>query len=104
MHREFLLPHTHTINNPVESHVHRFGHLGGNGVVGETHCTFVVTEDWSRRLGVPHVVQDVALGEKRDEPLRRRRCTLPASPTKEQTTGIRVEWAEMGCWIKWGWL
>ena len=61
MHRELLLPQT--INNPVESHVHRFGHLGGNGVVGETHRTFVVTEDWSRRLGVPHVAQDVALGE-----------------------------------------
>ncbi len=39
------------------------GHLGGDGIVGEAHCTFIVTVDGSRRLGVPHVVQDVALCE-----------------------------------------
>ena len=61
MHRKLLL--LYAINDPVESHVHRFGHLGGDGIVGEAHCTFIVTVYRSRRLGVPHVVQDVALGE-----------------------------------------
>jgi hypothetical protein len=98
MHRELLL--SHTINNPVESHVHRLGHLGGNGVVGETHRTFVVTKDWSRRLRVIHVVQDVALGES--ETSRCEDAGVLCFSHERTNYSIRVEWGKDGMLDKMG--
>jgi hypothetical protein len=53
------LPLSDAVANPVKAHVHGFGSLLFDGVVGETDCTSVICLYWGWRLLVPQVFQSI---------------------------------------------
>ena len=55
---EVSLPHT--VSQPMEAHVKRLRHLESDGVGCETDGDFVIAQEWCWRLGVTHVLQDLA--------------------------------------------
>ncbi len=78
----------------MKAHVERFGHLQRDAAIGQTDGDFVVAKDGRRRLRVAHVVEDLSL-VRRDARGGESAGVLP-SATNEQTTGMRVEWDEIG--------
>ncbi len=72
------------IPQPMKPHIQWLGHFGGDGVVGEANRNLIVTKNGCCWLRMTHVANTPAYS---------------ASATKEQTTGMRVEWLEMG-WLR----
>jgi hypothetical protein len=82
--------------DPMQAHVGGLGHPLRHRVGSNADGDIVVAEQRGSGLGVAHVGQDfrssVAMQAAAYKP------AYSASATKEQTTGMRVEWQEMG-WL-----
>jgi hypothetical protein len=50
----------HAVPQPMEAHVQRLRHLEVDSIGRETNGDIVVAEEWCWRLGVTHVLQDLA--------------------------------------------
>jgi hypothetical protein len=87
------------VPDPMQAHVGGLGHPLRHRVGSDADGHLVVAEQRGGGLGVAHVGQDFAFLCR--ERCGQRRISQPAysaSATKEQTTGMRVEWQEMG-WL-----
>jgi hypothetical protein len=84
------------VTDPMQSHVRCLRHPLGDRVGSNVDSYLVATKQRGGGLGVAHLGQNlrssVAMRAAAYEP------AYSASATKEQTTGMRVEWQEMG-WL-----
>jgi hypothetical protein len=81
------------VPDPVQAHVSGLGHPLRDGVGSNADSHLVVAKQRGRGLGVAHAGQDFA-----SSVAMRAAEYKSASATKEQTTGMRVEWQEIG-WL-----
>jgi hypothetical protein len=51
---------SHAVPQPMQAHVKRLRHLKADGIGRETDGDFIVAEERGWRLGVSHVLQDLA--------------------------------------------
>ena len=48
------------VTDPVEAHIEGLGHFLGDGGVGDAHGALVITIEWSRRLDMSEILQDLS--------------------------------------------
>jgi hypothetical protein len=48
------------VTDPVEAHIEGLGHFLGDGGVGDAHGALVITIEWSRRLDMAEIFQDLS--------------------------------------------
>ena len=48
------------VTDPVEAHIEGLGHFLGDGGVGNAHGALVITIEWSRRLDMSEILQDLS--------------------------------------------
>ena len=48
------------VTDPVEAHIEGLGHFLGDGGVGDAHGALVITIEWSRRLDMSEIFQDLS--------------------------------------------
>jgi hypothetical protein len=84
----------YTVPQPMEAHVKRLRHLEVDGIGRDTDGNFVVAEKWGWTLMV--VMSSKIWRSLVVMRPAAKRLAYSAFSTNEQTTGIRVEWVEMG--------
>ena len=87
---------SYPVSQPMEAHVKRLRHLEVDGIGRDTDGNFVVAEKWGWTLMV--VMSSKIWRSLVVMRPAAKRLAYSAFSTNEQTTGIRVEWVEMG-WL-----